>query len=240
MVPYLSHFKGIDCNRGNFEASHQNEEANEKHDLPSNFYLGLAPSPINVNNLKAYLKSYNQNEAKILLDGFIHGFSLHYQGPRAKRLSRNLKSAIDNPTLVQSKLNKEICEGRMAGPFTSPPFLNLIVSPVGLVPKKALGEFRLIHHLSYPEGESINDGISKEFSTVQYTSFDAEVNMIQSLGRNCKIFKMDIKNAFRLLPINPNDFELLGISLNEKLYIDKALPFGAAASCKTFECFSTF
>ena len=30
-------------------------------------------------------------------------------------------------------------------------------SPLGLVPKKQPGEYRLIHHLSYPNGASIND-----------------------------------------------------------------------------------
>lgn len=39
---------------------------------------------------------------------------------------------------------------RIAGPFTQPPFPNIQVSPLGLVPKKSPGEFRLIHHLSYP------------------------------------------------------------------------------------------
>jgi hypothetical protein len=151
-----------------------------------------------------------------------------------------LKSASNNPEIVQEKLNKEISEGRMAGPFSRKPFPNLIVSPIGLVPKKATGEFRLIHHLSYPEGESINDFIDRKHCTVQYTSFDAAVHMVQDLGNNCKLFKMDLKNAFRLLPIRPQDFELLGILFKDSYFIDKSLPFGAAVSCKTFETFSTF
>ncbi|KAG9463655.1 hypothetical protein GDO78_021355 [Eleutherodactylus coqui] len=60
----------------------------------------------------------------------------------------------------------------MAGPFREPPFPNLHVSPLGLVPKKEAGKFHLIHHLSFPSGESVNDGISKEQAAVSYTSFD--------------------------------------------------------------------
>ena len=35
---------------------------------------------------------------------------------------------------------------------------------------------------------------------------------------------MDIKLAFRLLPINPAECNLLGIKLAQKYYIDKCLP----------------
>ena len=34
--------------------------------------------------------------------------------------------------------------------------MNLRASPIGLVPKKKAGEFRLIHDLSYHEGYSVN------------------------------------------------------------------------------------
>jgi len=174
------------------------------------------------------------------MDGFQNGFSLQYTGPRTSRNSRNLRSAVANPDILLSKIKKEVNEGRVAGPFSEPPFENLIVSPLGLVPKKQKGEFRMIHHLSYPEGGSINDFIDPKLSSVQYTSFDAAITFIQKLGRNCKLFKMDLKNAFRNLPIHPSDFHLLGFSFNGKFYFDKALVFGASISCAIFERFARF
>ena len=54
------------------------------------------------------------------------------------------------------KIGAEIEKGRVGGPFETPPFNNMRCSPIGLVPKKAPGEFRLIHHLSWPEGNSVN------------------------------------------------------------------------------------
>ena len=48
--------------------------------------------------------------------------------------------------------------GRIIGPLDSPPLDKLKVSPVGLVPKSD-GSCRLITHLSFPTGESVNDGI---------------------------------------------------------------------------------
>lgn len=216
-------------------------EISKKLDHPQNFDISkLAPTPIDTQVLRRYLDLYDHPDASILHSGFSEGFTIHYSGTREARECGNLKSAVQNPEVVQKKLDKEIKAGRMAGPFDTKPFSNFIVSPVGLVPKRTTGDFRLIHHLSYPEGNSINSNIERQFCSVSYTSFDKAVHMIQDLGKNCKLFKMDLKNAFRLLPISPSDFELLGISFKGKFYCDKALPFGAAVSCQTFEKFSTF
>jgi hypothetical protein len=63
-----------------------------------------------------------------------------------------LKSANDNPSILKEKIVKA---GRVAGPFDISPFPNLQISPSGLVPKKKVGEYRVIHHLSYPDHLSI-------------------------------------------------------------------------------------
>ena len=64
--------------------------------------------------------------------------------------------------------------------------------------------------------------------------------MMQDLGPTCKLFKMDLKNAFRLLPVKTNDFSLLGFKFNNQFYIDKTLPFGCAICCSHFEQVATF
>lgn len=200
----------------------------------------LAQSPINVIALQEHLKNYDVTEAEFLLNGFINGFPLQYTGPRIARDSKNLRSTLLNPDIIKSQIKKEIQAGRVAGPFKERPLPNLIVSPIGLVPKKTPGEFRMIHHLSYPSGESVNDYIDPTLCSVQYTHFDEAVKLIQDLGRNCKLFKTDIKSAYRLIPIKPTDFALLGFRFEDKYYFDKALPFGASISCITFERFARF
>ncbi|CAJ0926054.1 unnamed protein product, partial [Ranitomeya imitator] len=65
-------------------------------------------------------------------------------------LRKNLRSALLHAEVVSEKLRKEVALGRMAGPFESPPFVDLVVSPLEVVPKKEAGKFRLIQHLSYP------------------------------------------------------------------------------------------
>ena len=85
-----------------------------------------------------------------------------------------------------------------------------LTRPICLVPKKQPGEYRMIHHLSYPEGESINDCIDPTICSVQYTKFDDAVKMIQNLGKGILLGKADVKSAFRLMIISPDDFPLLG------------------------------
>ena len=64
--------------------------------------------------------------------------------------------------------------------------------------------------------------------------------MIFGLGKNALMAKRDIKSAFRLLPIHPNDFHLLGIKVDDHYYIDVMIPMGLSLSCSLFETFSTF
>lgn len=65
--------------------------------------------------------------------------------------------------------------------------------------------------------------------------------MLAKLGRGGGLVaRLDIKSAFRLLPINPSDFDLLGFKVLDKVYIDMCLPFGCASSCAKFEKFSFF
>jgi hypothetical protein len=63
--------------------------------------------------------------------------------------------------------------------------------------------------------------------------------MISSVGKGTELARVDIRQAFRLLIVNPADFDLLGIQFDNKYYIDKCLPMGCAISCSLFEKFST-
>ena len=83
------------------------------------------------------LASYpNREHARRLISGFKFGFPLHFEGARVALEARNLKSAFEHRGVLRKKLHKELQLGRIAGPFTAPPFKNFRCSPIGLVPKK--------------------------------------------------------------------------------------------------------
>ena len=97
---------------------------------------------------------------------------------------------------MDNKLAKEIHAGRIIGPFDQPPLDNLRVSPLGVIPKKQPGEFRMIHHLSFPQGGSVNDFIPQEFCSVNYATVDNAVHIIRRLGKGCAMAKTDVTSAF--------------------------------------------
>ena len=106
------------------------------------------------------------------------------------------------------------------------------------MPKKVPCEFRLIHHLSFPKGSSVNDSIPPKHTSVHYATIDEAIKLIKSAGPGCFLAKTDIKNAFRLIPIYPNDYGLLGMQCRGLYYYDRCMPMGCSSSCLTFETFS--
>ena len=196
-------------------------------------------TPVLPNKLKLFLTGYNKAKAAYLVNSFISGFTLGTIETPKMSNSKNLASALQHPVIVDNKLEKEISLNRIAGPFPSPPFLNLVISPLGVVPKKAEGEFRLIHHLSYPEGGSVNDCIPREFSSVTYATIDQAITLVKSLGTGCFLAKSDIKSAFRIIPVRPEEYHLLGIKWKGMFYYDKCLPMGCSSSYRIFEEFSS-
>lgn len=171
--------------------------------------------------------------------GFTEGFSIHFDGDLPAVDSKNLVSAFQQPSVVEAKLKKEIEAGRIAGPFETPPLSCFRVSPLGVVPKKTPGEFRLIHHLSYPRGMSVNDGIAHEYSSVSYANIHDAIAFIKQAGPGCFLAKTDIQSAFRIIPINPKDYHLLGMKWNGLYFYDRCMPMGCSSSCRTFETLST-
>ncbi|KAM4023858.1 uncharacterized protein ACNLHF_024804 [Anomaloglossus baeobatrachus] len=161
-------------------------------------------------------------------------------GPCCPMFSRNLKSAVQYPQVVADKIAKEVALGRVMGPFSSPPFSNLRVSPIGVVPKKEPNTYRLIHHLSFPRGSSVNDGIAKDEVSVSYVSFDRAVALLREAGEGAYMAKSDVESAFRLLPVHPDCYHLLGCHFGDAFYYDTCLPMGCSISCFYFELFSTF
>ena len=174
-----------------------------------------------------------------MLHGFKKGFSINATFSPEVKCNQNLKSAINLPNIVKVKIDKEISLGRIKGPFLKPPIDNAVISPIGLQPKKNPGEYRLIQHLSYPKGLSVNDSIPKELASVSYSTVSNAINAIKKLGRGCYMAKTDIKNAYRIIPIKPDHHHLLCFKFQDSYYVDTALPMGCRISAAIFEEFST-
>ena len=120
-----------------------------------------------------------------------------------------------------------------------PPSLAATVhlSPLELVPKPHSDKWRLIVNLSSPEGYSVNDGICPDLTSVVYASVDNAVEIIRRLGPGTELVKMDLKDAYRVIPVHPQDHHLLGIQWCGGTFVDQSLPFGLRSAPMIFTAF---
>ena len=109
---------------------------------------------------------------------------------------------------------------------------------MGAVPKKN-GKWRVIMHLSAPEGSSINDFIDKEDFPIHYATVDDAVAMVSRYGKGCMMAKIDLKAAFRMVPIAAEEWDLLGLHWKGKYYVDTCLPFGLRSAPYLFNQFAS-
>ena len=107
----------------------------------------------------------------------------------------------------------------------------LKTSPIGLVPKShQVDKWRMIIDLSFPWNHSVNASISEELSSISYASVDG----ILKLGMGTKLVKVDLQNAYRIIPVHPHDQHLLAVQWEGQIFVDRALPFGLRSAPKIF------
>ena len=177
-----------------------------------------------------------------------NGVPIGYEGPRCFRLHDNWPSSVKHYDAVQSSINKDVRLGVKVGPFDQPPFINFVGSPMGAYQKRHSSKYRVIHDLSWPPGGSINDFINVDNYHVTYLSLDDVVSQIEILGPSCLLAKLDLEDAFKHIPVRPEDWELLGStwyiydqstnSYDLKYFYDRVLQFGCRSSPKLFNDFA--
>ena len=138
-----------------------------------------------------------------------------------------MPSAAAHPEVISKYVEDEISEGRIFGPFHKGAIPKLQINCMGVIPKGyTLGKWCMITDLSFPEGASVNDGIDPQLCSLQYTSVEREAHAAQSLGKGALLAKLDVKAAYRLIPVHPDDCWLLGFEWQGSHYVDGMLPFG--------------
>ena len=122
----------------------------------------------------------------------------------------------------------------MCGPLNPSERPQVQVSRFGVIPKSTPGKWLLILGLSSPDGFSVNDGINGSQCSLSYVSINDVVGLIHTYGRGALMAKVDIKSAYRTIPVHPDDRALLGMVWKRHLFIDMALPFGLLSASIIF------
>ena len=143
---------------------------------------------------------------------------------------KRLRSTISQQlTITTTYTEEELKYGAIYGPFDQIPF-PCHVSPFLTRHKPNSNNRRVIVDLSWPVGQSVNDGVAKDrylntYFDLNYSSVDNIVDKLKTLGDTALLFKIDISRAFCHLRIDPGDLDLLGLK-HGSYYIDGTLAFG--------------
>ena len=171
------------------------------------------PSPFNFEFLEKHLHDFKD---KIVIQFLKYGFPLGHDGKTGSTLvPDNHVGATEFPVEMNRILKKELKVGSAIGPFEKSPFANARFSPLNSVPKKDSDQRRLILDLSFPQGNSINDGIDKDtYEGIQeklvLLSIDDLTSRIMQLGAGCRIFKIDLSRGYHQFFIDPGQIHFLG------------------------------
>ena len=112
---------------------------------------------------------------------------------------------------------------RVLGPFPICS-LGLYISRFGVIPKHPQpGKWRLMVDLSAPKVHSINYSIADNLCSLKYPSIDTAIKLVLSVGPGACLSKLDIKEAYQMMPVHPEDWSLLGMRWHRAYYVDTCL-----------------
>ena len=90
---------------------------------------------------------------------------------------------------------------------------------------------RVIIDLSWPAKASVNyfhkDNVYLQtVYKLQYPTIDSITHHLTKLGKGTLLYKVDLSRAFRQLPIDPHDYDLLALRWKDSYYCDLFTAFG--------------
>jgi len=191
-------------------------------------------SKLNYSKFQYRLRNYEDSEiCKYIRYGWPIG---HNRSSTSCNALKNHGGARNYPEHIDKYIKSELLLGRIIGPFHENPYRRKIaISPLNSLEKKDTNDRRVITDLSYPELNSVNSGINKNVyldKSIQttYPTVDNVTQLILNEGRNCMLYKRDMKKAFRQIQVDPADIHLLSFRWRDKIYSDVVLTMGLRSS----------
>ena len=120
-------------------------------------------------------------------------------------LKRNMNLVKERPIIVQDYIQGEVSKGWIIGPLDQNEYLQVHTGCFGVIPKSTPGKWRLIVDMSSPTGDSVNNGIQESWCSLSYVTIVDGAQGIASLRRGALMAKVNIRNAYRVVPVHPDD-----------------------------------
>jgi hypothetical protein len=206
--------------------------------IARNPHLFKIVSPINVEAFKKLLKDHpNKSFVKSVINAIKNGF-----WPFADTTNPTLPTTHDGSSLrkpitnrrkvkfIREQRDEEVKLGRWSKPFGKKLQPGMHSSPIGAVPKSTPGKFRLINDQSCGP-HALN-------STIRKSQVKVKLDNIHDLGaallevrkkhpkRKLRLFKSDVKSAYRQLPMHPLWQIKQVVSVDGQRHVDRCNTFG--------------
>ena len=190
--------------------------------------------------------SYWENELKChpdrdfadrIIDFVRNGARIGVESEVSNKVLPNWPSAVKYKEGVYSYIEKHKASGAIQGPLEIAN-IDFRGSPLGAFEKVVNGKLRVIHDLSWPPGEAVNDSIPKDSYTVQYSTVHDAVKLASKYP-DIWFAKADLADAYLTCPVRFEDRHYLGFSWPNSQGIDESywfssLPLGLRSSARLF------
>jgi hypothetical protein len=210
--------------------------------FPKNTKKKTCYTPINVEKLSLLVNensskwSHQQKTiAKRAINILRFGSKICFiKGAKVKYNSQNGNSSFKHGRLITDTIATWVKKGHVIGPFSTPPFFDLNISPLMAIEQKT--KVRPILNLSAPEGSSLNDAVDKiKLRKLTMSSAKKFSQTLLKLGRNAKFAKSDLVDAYKLIPIHPCNWKYYGFKWLGKFFVDTTTPFGSNTAPANFD-----
>ena len=186
-------------------------------------------SPLNPDMWDLLLAEHPDRQfVEYIIRGIRGGFRIgcHASVQKLQSVSSNMPSANSHPEVIDNYLRDELeCNRLVEVPPSEASVIH--ISRFGAIPKKHQpGRWRLIIDLSSPLNQSVNDFIDPSLCSLSYASVEDAAAFVFKAGRGALLAKLDIKSAYRNIPVHPGDRHLLGMRWRDRVFMDTCLPFG--------------
>jgi hypothetical protein len=196
---------------------------------------GEASSSFNVGAFRRLLRGHPSPALRDwVLQGLAHGFDNGSAVEEKLVVQPPHKSAQDDPAAVTAWLDAEERRGHIQS-FARQPHPFVRACPVGLVPKgHDPAKKRFISDLSAGEG-SVNSFVEADDYRIRMVRFQDVVDIAAEFGADCHATFVDVRSAYRNLPLSPANWHLQVYFHKRLWWVDQRISFGSTSSAFIFD-----
>ena len=195
-------------------------------------------------NIPAWQTALSEYHNSDVIEFLTFGWPITYHSANNLKASVSNHPSADNCSsvvdeFIDTEIGTEIGHSATAGPFDTKPFSSLHTSPLQTVPKDE-NKCRVVIDLSFPSGNSVGGILKDSFLDAPFhLTLPGLVNFIRMIvkhGPRCFLFKKDLKQAYRQIPVDPIDYQYLGYNWRRKCYFNLVLPFNLRSATMACQC----